>query len=343
MLPKGKAWRRTPGIGGYMLSAAFFALFLSAGTPGVVIPEGTIVPVLLNETLSTAKLQDDEPILLSTAEDIRPAGRRSPVVIPRGSSVVARVVKSDRAGHFIGKSEIDLRIQEIQTPDGEIYDGLTTKIVDVGKRKGEKGEIRRDGIIKGPGHAARDTFLLLFPPTTIFQLLSIPRRGPDVVLPAETRLYVKLMTPIYVDTKPAIAAAPAPPVTAPVLSAAPIPVPASQLTPRLSSGSIEILVSPVALYPDVILHDVLTACTRPVEIVEANQWVHGSRDTGGSLSRFGYNERWDGSVKALTAYPDLLRRLSADMDWTTRLGSAFAAQPSDVMAAVQRMRLQARR
>jgi hypothetical protein len=328
-----------------MLSATLLALLLSAGSSPVVIPEGTIVPVLLNETLTTAKLQDDDPILLSTAEDIRPAGRRSPVVIPRGSSVVARVVKSDQAGHFIGKSEIDLRVQEIVTPDGEVYDGLTTKIVDIGKRKGEKGEVRRDGIIKGPGHAARDTFLLLFPPTSIFQLLAIPRRGPDIVLPAETRLYVKLMTPIYVDTRPAAAAAlSAPTLTpSPLSSVAPIPVPASQLTPRLSSSSIEILVSPVALYPDVILHDVLTACTRPVEIVEANQWVHTPRDSGGSLSRYGYNERWDGSVKALTAYPDLLRRLSADMDWTTRLGSAFAAQPSDVMAAVQRLRLQARR
>ena len=317
-----------------MLSAAFFALLLSAGTPEMVIPEGTILPVVLNETLSTARLQDEDPVLFSLAEDVRAAGHRSPILIPRGSSVVGRVVKSERAGHFIGRSEIDIRIQEIITPSGEVYDGLTTKIIDVGKRKGEKGEVRRDGIIQGPVHRERDAFLLLFPPTTIFQLIATPKRGPDVVLPAETRLYVKLMTPIYVETRPSVAAVSA---TSPV----PISLPPAPVTPLLSSSNIEVLVSPVALYPDPILHDLLTACTHPLEIAEASQWVRGPRDLAGSLSRNGYNDGWDSSIKAMTAYPDLLQRLSSDIGWVTRLGSAYSAQPSDVMAAVPRIRLQA--
>src|SRR5580765_6471776 len=98
----------------------------------MVIPEGTILPVVLNETVNTAKIQDDEPILLTLAEDVRAAaGRRGPILIPRGSSVVGRVVKSDRAGHFFGRSNIDIRLQEIITPTGEVYDGLTAKIIDV--------------------------------------------------------------------------------------------------------------------------------------------------------------------------------------------------------------------
>jgi Protein of unknown function (DUF3300) len=320
-----------------MLSATLFAIFLGAGTPDMVIPAGTILPVVLNETLNTAKLQDDDPVLFSLAEDVRPAGHRSPILIPRGSSVVGRVVKSERAGHFIGHSEMDIRIQEIVTPSGEEYDGLTTKIVDIGKRKGEKGAVKRDGVIQGPSHAGRDAFLLLFPPTTIFQLMATPRRGPDVVLPVETRLYVKLMTPIYVETRAAAGAAPSVGAPSPV----PYPQPTSQVMPALSPNTLEILVSPVALYPDAILRDLLTACAHPVQIVEANRWVHGPRDAAGSLPRNGYNERWDSSVQAITGYPDLLQRLGADMDWVTKLGSAFVAQPSDVMAAVQRMRIQA--
>src|SRR5215813_8452777 len=195
-----------------MISAALFAIFLSAAPPEMVIPEGTILPVVLNETINTAKIQDDEPVLLSLAEDVRTAGRRGPILIPRGSNVVGRVVKSDRAGHFIGRSSIDLRIQEIITPSGESYDGLTTKIIDVAKKKGEKGEVKRDGIIQGPVHRERDAFLLLFPPTTLFQLLATPKRGPDVVLPVESRLYVKLMSPIYVQVPmPVATAAPAAP------------------------------------------------------------------------------------------------------------------------------------
>jgi hypothetical protein len=317
-----------------MISAALFAIFLSAGPQDMVIPEGTILPVILNETLSTAKVQDDDPILLSLAEDVRSAGRRGPILIPRGSSVVGRVVKSDRAGHFIGRSHIDIRVQEIITPNGEAYDGLTAKIVDVAKKKGVKGDVKRDGIIDGPVHRERDAFLLLFPPTTLFQLLATPKRGPDVVLPVETRLYVKLMTPIYVENQPAAVAEVTP---------EPVPVPRQALraVPALSPASLDVLVSPVALYPDAILRDLLAATQHPNEIVAANQWVHTGRDTVGSLPRNGYSERWDYSVKAMTAYPDLLQRLTADMNWTTKLGSAYAAQPSDVMSAVQRMRTQA--
>jgi hypothetical protein len=319
-----------------MISAALFAIFLSAGPQEMVIPEGTILPVVLNETVNTAKIQDDEPILLSLAEDVRAAGRRGPILIPRGSNVVGRVVKAGRAGHFIGHSNIDIRVQEIITPTGEAYDGLTAKIVDVAKKKGEKGEVKRDGIIQGPSHAGRDAFLLLFPPTTLFQLMATPRRGPDVVLPVETRLYVKLMSPIYVETQPGAAVASVTP--------EPVPVPwqvSSRAVPSLSPATLDVLVSPVALYPDAILRELLAATLHPNEIVAANQWVHANRDTTGSLPRTGYSDRWDESVKAMTAYPDLLQRLTADMNWTTKLGSAYSAQPTDVMSAVQRMRGQA--
>jgi hypothetical protein len=318
-----------------MISAALFALFLSAAPSEMVIPEGTILPVVLNETINTAKVQDDEPILLSLAEDVRASGRRGPILIPRGSNVVGRVVRSERAGHFIGRAHIDIRIQEIITPTGEAYDGLTAKIVDVAKKKGEKGEVKRDGIIDGPVHRERDTFLLLFPPTTLFQLMAIPKRGPDVILPVETRLYVKLMSPIYVETQPSGVAA--------AVTPEPVSVPrqVSRAVPAIPPATLDILVSPVALYPDAILRELLAATLHPNEIVAANQWAHGARDVSGSLSRGGYSDRWDESVKAMTAYPDLLQRLTADMNWTTKLGSAYSAQPSDVMSAVQRMRSQA--
>ena len=187
-----------------MLIAGLFAVLLAGDVPEMVIPEGTILPVILNETLNTARVQDNDPVLLSLAEDVRAGGHRGPILIPRGSSVVGRVVRSQRAGHFIGRSQLDVRIQEIVTPAGEVYDGLSAKIIDVAKKKGEKGEVKADGGIQGPVHRGRDAFLLLFPPTTVIQLLLTPKRGPDVVLPVETRLYVKLMSPIYVETRPRV-------------------------------------------------------------------------------------------------------------------------------------------
>jgi len=330
-----------------MLFAGLFAVMLAANTE-VMIPEGTILPVILNETLNTAKVQENDPILFSLADDIRTAGHRGPVVLPRGSSVVGRVVLTDRAGHFFGRSHMDIRLQTIVTPNGNIYDGVSTKIVDIAKKKGEKAEVRVDGQLQGPVHRERDTFFLLFPPTTLFQLLATPKRGPDIVLPVESRLYVKLMNPIYIETAPSTRIGEvsppqfAPPLQPPVAVAqSPVPVPVPVPQTAYSANGIEILVAPVALYPDAILRDLFRATTHPLDLTQANQWVHQRRDVRGSLPLSGYNETWDQSVKALTAYPDLLQRLTSDVDWLMRLGSAYLSQPVDVMNAVQRMRMQA--
>jgi hypothetical protein len=110
---------------------------------------------------------------------------------------------------------------------------------------------------------------------------------------------------------------------------------------QVSTNGVEILVAPVALYPDAILRDLFRASTRPFEIAQANQWVRQVRDAGGSLPPSGYNENWDPSVKALTAYPELLQRLTADTDWMMRLGVTYSAQPIDVLSAVQRLRMRA--
>src|SRR5437870_9451997 len=76
----------------------WFSTLLMAEPQGMMGREGIILPVVLNETISTARLQDNDPILFSLADDVRAAGHRGPILIPRGSNVVARVVKSQRAG-----------------------------------------------------------------------------------------------------------------------------------------------------------------------------------------------------------------------------------------------------
>src|SRR5439155_22640203 len=47
---------------------------------------------------------------------------------------------------------------------------------------------------------------------------------------------------------------------------------------------------------------------------------------------------WSQSVQALAAYPDVVQRMSGNIQWTTDLGNAFLAQQYEVMDAVQRMR-----
>jgi hypothetical protein len=122
------------------------------------------------------------------------------------------------------------------------------------------------------------------------------------------------------------------------------PVPAQQpAAPLWSPQQLNDLVAPVALYPDPLLSQVLVACTYPLEVVEAQQWLQkNSGLTGASLMNAARQQNWDPSVQALVAFPNVLAMLNQDVRWTTDLGNAFLAQQADVMSAVQRMRASAR-
>jgi len=102
------------------------------------------------------------------------------------------------------------------------------------------------------------------------------------------------------------------------------------------------LVAPIALYPDALLSQVLVACTYPLEIVEASQWLQQNRNLQGQqLVDAARQQNWDPSIQALVVFPDVIGRLSSNISWTTDLGNAFLAQQVDVMNAVQKMRAQA--
>jgi hypothetical protein len=114
----------------------------------------------------------------------------------------------------------------------------------------------------------------------------------------------------------------------------PIPVP--------STSQLDSLVAPIALYPDPLLSQVLVASTYPLEVVQAAQWLQQNTQlTGVALQNAARTQNWDPSVQALVVFPDVLRRLSENIQWTTDLGNAFLADQAAVMDAVQRMRSQA--
>ena len=52
-------------------------------------------------------------------------------------------------------------------------------------------------------------------------------------------------------------------------------------------------------------------------------------------------QNWDPSVKALTAFPQVLAQMNQDLRWTTDLGNAYYNQPQDVLQTVQVMRQRA--
>jgi len=103
------------------------------------------------------------------------------------------------------------------------------------------------------------------------------------------------------------------------------------------------LVAPIALYPDPLLAQSLAASTYPLEIVQAQRWLKSNpKLTGENLTKAAAKQPWDASVQALVAFPQALKLLDANIQWTTDLGNAFLDQQSDVMDAVQRMRKKAK-
>lgn len=128
----------------------------------------------------------------------------------------------------------------------------------------------------------------------------------------------------------------------PLLTVAPPSFAANQQTVEFSQAELDQMLAPIALYPDALLSQVLIAATYPLEIIQADRWVRSNKDlkTEDAL-KFAENKDWDPSVKALVAFPDILKRMSEDVDWTQRLGDAFLSNESAVMDAVQRLRKRA--
>ncbi len=116
-----------------------------------------------------------------------------------------------------------------------------------------------------------------------------------------------------------------------------------QAAPALPNDQLDSLVAPIALYPDPLLSQVLVASTYPLEIIQLQQWL-GKNGTlkGDALTTAVQKQNWDPSIQAMAVLPDVVKRLADDITWTTDLGNAFLAQQSDVMDAVQRMRMKAK-
>ena len=113
------------------------------------------------------------------------------------------------------------------------------------------------------------------------------------------------------------------------------------LDPPLSAGQLDSLTAPIALYPDALVAQILTAATYPLEVVEAAHWLENPSNTAlrdVDLAAALEHEDWDLSVKSLVPFPDTLRMMERNLQWTERIGDAFLEQQSDVMDSIQRLR-----
>ena len=110
----------------------------------------------------------------------------------------------------------------------------------------------------------------------------------------------------------------------------------------LDTVQLEQLVAPIALYPDRLVAQVLAASTYPNQVADADRWRQTRRyDSPKQIAAGADVQNWDPSVKALTAFPQVLAQMDRNLQWTTDLGNAYYNQPQDVLQAVQVMRRRA--
>jgi hypothetical protein len=110
----------------------------------------------------------------------------------------------------------------------------------------------------------------------------------------------------------------------------------------LNADQLDQLVAPIALYPDPMVAQILTASTLPDQIAAAEHWSNDNIGLSADQRAADADSMsWDPAVKGLIAFPAVLDNLAKNRAWTGQLGNAYYNQPTDVMNAIQAMRIEA--
>jgi hypothetical protein len=136
------------------------------------------------------------------------------------------------------------------------------------------------------------------------------------------------------QAQPSVAASAAPDAPPPAAAAEPGPPPGAATPQELQE-----LVSPIALYPDVLVAQILAGSTYPTQVVEADRWLKQNPNLAGDqLANQVNQQEWDPSIKSLTQFPTVLQTMNDNLAWTSDLGESYYNQPADVMNAIQVLR-----
>ena len=107
--------------------------------------------------------------------------------------------------------------------------------------------------------------------------------------------------------------------------------------PPPAAENLDALVGRIALYPDDLVGIILPASTNPLQLVQADRFL----DKRKADPKLPVDDKWDDAVKSLLNYPDVVKMMSGDLDWTSALGEAVVADQGAVIEAVQAFRRKA--
>jgi len=113
---------------------------------------------------------------------------------------------------------------------------------------------------------------------------------------------------------------------------------AQKLTPQ----ELDILLGPIALYPDQLLAQMMLASATPAKVGELDKWLKANPTiTGTDRQKAVEAQGFNASLVILSLFPQVVAYMAEDLVWTGQLGQAFTTDRGGVMDSVQRLRAQA--
>jgi hypothetical protein len=110
----------------------------------------------------------------------------------------------------------------------------------------------------------------------------------------------------------------------------------------LTPQELDQLLSPIALYPDSLLSQIMTASTNPQEILDVDNWLSANPGLSGTaLTDAAQQQGFDPAFIALVNFPQVLEMMAQHIDDYAAIGEAFTADQNAVTNSIQRLRAQA--
>jgi hypothetical protein len=186
-----------------LLAAAVVAAVApaAAARADVRLPEGTVLPVTFETTVSSATSHAEDKVVARVREDVHAGGR---VVIPAGSELRGHVVTARRSGKVKGQAYVSLRFTELST-GGKTYAVSTAAVSKLAPKTHEKdaqviaGSAAAGALVGAIAHGGKGAAVGAAVGGGAGTGVVLATRGEEVHLPAGTRWRVRLTKPLALD------------------------------------------------------------------------------------------------------------------------------------------------
>ncbi len=157
-----------------------------------LVPAGSVISCMIAEGKISSKTQNIGDPVMCQLSHTEKFGRNS---FPYGSYLIGQFAEYKDPGHFVGKGWMELKFDRLVVQPDTVVP-ISARVV----ATTSKYPVDKEGRIHGTGHPTRDTVEWLIPVLWPIDLINLPRRGPTPVLPAETKLTLKVLDDFGIPT-----------------------------------------------------------------------------------------------------------------------------------------------